>query len=80
MSLKPAFKIRTALRQQYKVEWCKNKSYLPFDFVVEEFKIIIELVGLQHFEQVSNWISPEETQQNDKYKIKCANSNNFLVI
>jgi len=68
------------LKQQYKVEWCKNKTYLPFDFVLEEFKIIIELDGLQHFEQVSNWTSPEETQQNDKYKMKCANSNNFSVI
>ena len=68
------------LKQQYKVEWCKNKTYLPFDFVLEEFKIIIELDGLQHFEQVSNWQSPEKTQKNDKYKIKCANSNNFSVI
>ena len=34
------------LKQQYKVEWCKNKTYLPFDFVLEEFKIIIELDGL----------------------------------
>ena len=35
---------------------------------------------MQHFEQVSNWQSPEKTQKNDKYKIKCANSNNFSVI
>ena len=68
------------LKTQFKVNWCKNKNYLPFDFVLENDKIIIELDGLQHFEQVSNWASPEETHINDKYKIKCANANNFSVI
>jgi hypothetical protein len=32
---------------------CKNKTYLPFDFVLEENKIIIELDGIQHFEQIT---------------------------
>jgi len=68
------------LTQQFKVEWCKNKTYLPFDFVLEENKIIIELDGLQHFEQVSNWSSPEETHKNDVYKMKCANDNGYSVI
>ena len=64
----------------FKVEWCKNKTYLPYDFVLAEDKIIIELDGLQHFEQVSNWQSPEETHLNDVYKIKCANENEYSVI
>jgi very-short-patch-repair endonuclease len=68
------------LQQQYKIEWCKNKTYLPFDFVLESCKIIIELDGIQHFKQVSNWTSPEKTQENDKYKMKCANNNNFSII
>ena len=68
------------LKQQFKVEWCKNKTYLPFDFVLEEYKIIIELDGIQHFEQVSNWASPEETHLNDVYKMKCANENGYSVI
>ena len=68
------------LKQQYKVDWCKNKTYLPFDFVLEDDKIIIELDGLQHFEQVSNWDSPEKTNINDKYKMKCANLNGFSII
>ena len=68
------------LKIQFKVDWCKNKNYLPFDFVLENDKIIIELDGLQHFEQVSNWVSPEETHINDKYKMKCANANDFSVI
>jgi len=68
------------LETQYKVDWCKNISYLPFDFVLKLLKIIIELDGPQHFIQVSNWKSPEETQKVDLYKMKCANDNEFSVI
>lgn len=68
------------LNPQYKVEWCKNKTYLPYDFVLALDKIIIELDGLQHFEQVSNWQSPEDTHLNDVYKMKCANENGYSVI
>jgi very-short-patch-repair endonuclease len=73
-------KYYSLLKQQFKVEWCKNKTYLPFDFVLEEYKIIIELDGIQHFEQVSNWASPEETHLNDVYKMKCANENGYSII
>lgn len=68
---------------QYRPEWCKNENtlcYLPFDFALEEHKIIIELDGKQHFKQVKNWVSPEETQNRDKYKMKKANENGFSVI
>jgi len=68
------------LQQQFRVDWCKNKTYLPFDFVIPENKIIIELDGIQHFEQVSNWDSPDKVQERDKYKMICANDNNYSVI
>jgi very-short-patch-repair endonuclease len=68
------------LKSQYKVDWCKNKKHLPFDFVIEERKIIIELDGEQHFEQIGKWKSPEETKKNDLYKMKCANDNGFSII
>ena len=68
------------LKRQYKVEWCKNIKYLPFDFVIEERKIIIELDGKQHFEQIGNWLTPEETRKNDLFKMKCANENGFSII
>jgi very-short-patch-repair endonuclease len=68
------------LEQQFKVEWCKNKTYLPFDFVIELYNIIIELDGPQHFIQISNWSSPEEQHNNDKYKMECANKNGYSVI
>jgi very-short-patch-repair endonuclease len=66
--------------KEYKVEWCKNKTYLPFDFVIPEYNIIIELDGLQHFKQIMNWKSPEENLITDKYKMKCANDNNYSII
>jgi very-short-patch-repair endonuclease len=65
---------------QFKQKWCKKVSYLPFDFCIEEHKIIIELDGPQHFQQISNWSSPEEQFENDKFKEKCANDNGYSVI
>jgi very-short-patch-repair endonuclease len=71
------------LERQYKVDWCKNSKsnrYLPFDFVIEERKIIIELDGKQHFEQIGKWQTPEKTRENDLYKMNCANENGFSII
>jgi very-short-patch-repair endonuclease len=84
---KTEFKLYTSLKdlyptikRQYKVNWCKNKLYLPFDFAIEELKIIIELDGEQHFKQISNWTSPEVQIEKDKFKTNCANNNGFSVI
>lgn len=68
------------MKRQFKVEWCKNKLCLPFDFVIEYLNIIIELDGDQHFKQISNWTSPEIQMEKDKYKIIAANKNGFSVI
>ena len=68
------------VKTQFKVDWCKNIKQLPFDFVIEERKIIIELDGKQHFEQIGNWQSPEKNKKNDLYKMKCANDNGFSII
>jgi len=71
------------IQHQFKTNWCKNKKtnrYLPFDFVIEEFKIIIELDGLQHFKQVSTWESPIQRNKRDIYKMKCANQNKYSII
>lgn len=68
---------------QFRADWCKNtesNKCLPFDFLIEEYKIIIELDGGQHFEQVSNWKSPEEQQKTDKYKMACANRHGYTVV
>jgi very-short-patch-repair endonuclease len=72
--------IYPSIIRQFKQEWCKKQMYLPFDFCIPELKIIIELDGIQHFVQVSNWASPEETYENDLFKEKCANENGYSVI
>ena len=61
-------------------DWCKNKNYLPFDFCINNLKLIIELDGMQHFKQVQNWSSPEEQEKNDRYKMKMANENGYSII
>ena len=70
---------------QFKKEWCINKlsktnKYLPFDFCISEYKIIIELDGPQHFRQIMNWKTPEEQFANDKFKEECANNNGYSII
>ena len=80
-------KLETFLSQKYenlicgaKFEWCKNERLLPFDFYIKSKNVIIELDGAQHFIQVSNWKSSEETRITDKYKMMCANKNKLSVI
>jgi very-short-patch-repair endonuclease len=72
--------IYPTIQKGFSVEWCKNKKNLPFDFVIPELKIILELDGPQHFYQISNWESPEKQYENDKYKEKCANEHNYSTI
>jgi len=69
--------------RQAKFDWCKNDEtgkHLPFDFLVEDKRIIIEVDGIQHFEQVSIWQSPEKTQDRDILKQKLAQENGYTVI
>ncbi len=66
-------------------EWreCKNpstKKHLPFDFYIKEYNLIIEIDGPQHFVQVSNWKSPEETRVVDNLKEKWAKSKGITII
>jgi very-short-patch-repair endonuclease len=73
------------LLKQYKPEWSvntlkKTNRKLPFDFCIPEYKIIIELDGLQHFMQVANWNSPAETFEMDKFKEERAIEHNHTVI
>jgi very-short-patch-repair endonuclease len=68
------------LQRQYKVDWCKDKKHLPFDLVIEERKIILEIDGEQHWKQVAKWKTPEHNRVRDIYKMKCANENGFSII
>jgi very-short-patch-repair endonuclease len=72
------------IERQLKYEWCKNietNCYLYFDFCIKEYKIIIELDGIQHFKKVKHFRkTPEEQKKRDLYKQKCANDNGYSVI
>ncbi|AEA07011.1 putative restriction endonuclease [Lausannevirus] len=66
---------------QFKAKWCKNPETgrcLPFDICVS--KTIIEVDGAQHYKQVMNWKTPEETQKFDRYKEECAIKNGYSVL
>lgn len=69
---------------QPKYNWCMNdktNKYLPYDFVLENFKIIIELDGDQHFKYVKFWKNDlEEIQNRDIYKTLVALENGYTVI
>lgn len=68
---------------QVRFDWCRSKKtgyYLAFDFCLPDKKIIIEVDGLQHFKQVSNWISPEERQKIDIYKMHQAIQQGYRII
>jgi len=65
------------------MEWCKNHltgRCLPFDFVLYDRKIIIELDGPQHFVQVRNWRDPKFQFETDQYKQQCANEHGYSII
>lgn len=74
--------IFTNTMTQVKYDWCRNKltgRNLPFDFLVNE-KIIIELDGIQHFEQVSCWKNTEGTREFDIYKMEKAIEHGYKII
>ncbi len=68
------------IEKQKKFDWCKNKNHLPFDLLIEDYKLIIECDGAQHFRAIYCWKDPILTQERDKYKMECANKNGYSVI
>lgn len=70
------------VKYQVRYSWCRNPDtqyYLSYDYEINN-KIMIELDGRQHFEQVGNWRSPDEENKRDRYKVKCALENNKHII
>ena len=65
---------------QFTIDTCRGKTnkLLQFDMLLEEFKIIIELDGPQHFKEVSNWGQPDIKK--DIYKMRKADANGYKVI
>ena len=51
-----------------------------YDFYIKDLNLIIELDGLQHFKQISNWKSPESCLINDVKKINLSIINKYKII
>jgi very-short-patch-repair endonuclease len=71
------------LIHQFKPIWCKNPTtgyYMPFDFGIPDLKLIIEVDGMQHYEQVANWTPLEKVKERDSYKEQIAYNNGFHII
>ena len=70
-------------KTQLRFEWCrysKTNNIMPFDFGIQDTKLLIELDGRQHFQQISNWESPEVVQAKDIEKICFAIKNGYSII
>jgi very-short-patch-repair endonuclease len=73
----------TNYKAQMRFNWCtfsKTNNIMPFDFVLTDDKIVIELDGKQHFSQVSNWDTPEHVQIKDIEKIKNCIQQGYSII
>lgn len=73
----------TDIIPQARFDWCINtetSQRMPFDFTLEKFKVIIEIDGIQHFEQVAKWKTPIETQTKDIKKIIESIKNGYSII
>ena len=71
------------IKHQAKYDWCKQvktNNHFPFDFAIEELKLIIELDGEQHFRQVGNWATPDYTRSNDVFKMHKLLENGYSIV
>ena len=64
------------VEREKRFNWSGKRRY---DFLVDN-KTIVELDGPQHFIQISNWKSPEETKKIDIQKMQWARENDYYVI
>ena len=56
------------------------KTKYRYDIIIDDKKLIVEVDGPQHFRQVSNWGSYEETYKTDIYKEELAHKNGYRVV
>jgi DNA-directed RNA polymerase subunit RPC12/RpoP/very-short-patch-repair endonuclease len=73
----------SSYKTQLRFDWCRyslTNNIMPYDFGCHNKKILIEIDGEQHFNQISNWDSPEIVQNKDIEKIKYSIQNNYSII
>lgn len=74
------------LKNSAKFDWCKSpetNNFYIYDFVVEQKKIIIEIDGIEHFQEIKFWntrFSFNERQERDLFKNDKAIQNGYTMI
>lgn len=69
--------------KQKRFEDCKNILELPFDFFIEDYNILVEIMGLQHFDTKSGFSNTESLsniQKRDRIKKEYCDKNNIKLI
>lgn len=64
---------------EYRIQDCKNKLPLPFDFYIKSCNTLIEFHGEQHYRKASLYYSPQ-TQVNDAIKKDYCEQNQIPLI
>ena len=76
-------------RQQERFKTCKRHTYLPFDFYLPQYDILIELQGAHHFiptsfssdkSQVAKEKNLYDVQERDEIKRQWAKDNDYILI
>jgi hypothetical protein len=68
---------------EWRVDWCKDKNQLPFDFYIEEYQCVVEVDGIQHFQAVKYFggnATFEVQKRHDVIKIRSAINNNISIV
>ena len=68
------------LKREKCFDWCRRKKLLPFDYVVESLKLIIEIDGRQHFHDIPNWCDLDHVLAHDMYKMHCALAAGYTLL
>ncbi len=73
-----------SIQREKKFDFCKNlylNSHFRFDFYIKELNLVIELDGVQHFENIDHWNTDYEFGiYKDIYKMYRVNYYNISVI
>lgn len=73
-----------SVTSEFKDEWCRTTETnrkLSFDFLLNDYKLIIEIDGPQHFIDMKCWYSNrEDVQKRDLYKMDKALENGYSIL
>lgn len=66
--------------KEFKADWCMRERHMPFDIMIKDHKIIIEIDGPQHFRQVWKWGDYAEQTYSDCFKMFKAVKHDYKII